>query len=757
MRVWTEFVADHETSLADLSAGAVGRGFIVVYVGKPAEQSPQVIVELSKHDIDGPAVGRVYANLAGVDGIGPRQTVEYAAALTLESSPAIVIEAPDGWWRRGAYTNYNLDVSVFGGVYSLWSPTSWIDRVREDQRTVDILVRDREGDGVPDYDLRRLRVFPQEGYYHVNYAERMCDGPLDIDLGLVPEWPFIASPRVGEDGLPRAAGGYEQRSGELRPPIVIDWSLGSIRFFSELVTLRNQSCSFGLYSIRPIVESLINALDFETPFAFYDLRGARDGFPDLIIRSVYSPARVTPSNRVPRDTIEGTRYSWRVDDRADWDLHFDYKVELAGSHTYDAETDVADGLASITAPSWPELPEWLMDRDWPFVTFVSTEGSQYRSNEGIYEWSTRSVGTGFLLSAADFATGLWQDGGAPNVRGPYSSIRGGLRGEFRIGDASPASLYLSPLSNRLHLLGALRGVHNLGSAGTLYAENLVPDPYLDSWRLVAAAGTQRLVHLPGWLLLASDSTLSLAAIDVPHSLDVVLPPTDNASWVKFRQRVLPVTDARRPASDLTTWFAAHADDRTVLNGVDVVDVWYQEGSVRFQLDVTNEVALTRLEVAQTLTPDAWVLVFNIERRQWSVEPALPPNLFAALAPSDLVALTAQRIDLVLANRGTSVARGNARITINETEVASWAQLTVPAQGMSSHGITWIPPAAGTYAVTLEFAGERTDLGYVEVLEPRRVDLARATVISLGPGAFVLAIAALSVIAMVSRAASGMSS
>lgn len=737
--VWSAFSGEGGVSLTELTGGAVGRGTITIFAGLPDQGVPRLYVELAKEESNGPATARVFAVPEADPGVDAEHGGGDTGIREPASTPSIILEAPAGWWRRGAQTNYDLDITIYGGLYSIWSPKSWIDRVADDQRTVEIMVRDQDGDGVPDFDLRNLLVFPQDGYYHVNYAERQCEGPLEVDLGVVPEWPFIAAPRVGGDGQLLQAGRHEQRNGQLRPPIVVDWSTGRIEFFSELVTLRNHSCTYGLYSIRPMREGASNDLDFETPFAFYDLREARDGFPDLIIRSVYSPAHVSPWKRVTRDTLEGTRYSWRVDERANWDLHFDYKVELAGQHGYDAETPIADGLASISAPAWADLPSWLIERDWPFVTFVSTEGNQYRSNEGIYEWSTRAAGPGLLLGATA-GDNVASAGAVDPVRyseALFSTIRRGLRGEVRIGDASPALLYLSPLSNRLHLLGALHGVHELGTAGTLQSQNLVPDEYLDTWRLDASTGIQWLVHLPGWLVLESGNRMSFAVVDVPHSLGTVMPPTDHASWLAFRDQVTPITDAKRPASDLATWFDAHADTRTVIGDTTVADVWHQPGSVHLLIEVTANTGPIGIEGVPDLTPGRWVLTFDLEDRLWSTTPARPPALEAVIRSTEFMALTAQQIDMVVVNSGTIAARERASMSIDGIPVASWDQLTVPASDALTATINWVPPTPGTFPVTLEFAGERYALGNVEVAAPKRAGPIEAALLSLGPAALAL--------------------
>ena len=67
--------------------------------------------------------------------------------------------------------------------------------------------------------------------------------------------------------------------------------------------------------------------------------------------------------------------------------------------------------------------------------------------------------------------------------GAFTSIREGLRGEYRFGEPKRPELYFSPIDERLHLLGADGGRFNLGHGWVLRLANLVGGPYLDSWEL----------------------------------------------------------------------------------------------------------------------------------------------------------------------------------------------------------------------------------------------------------------------------------
>jgi hypothetical protein len=701
-----------------------------VRAGEPVEE-PRLVVRLYEL----PARGVVGADVFDApEGIAHVPVVIEDDRLQLDAAlvPTIQIESLDGWWVLDGRTSFNLDITVNRGIQALWG-RGWEAQVADGQPSVRISTRDPDGSGVPVWDLRELiPTFSLRGYYRVNYAESMCATALRVEESVSPEWPYVAE-----------TGRFEQLVGRVAPPIVVDWSRGRITHFSELVSVRNQSCSYSLYSIDPLHrdEDAINRLNFETPFAFYDLAGTGDGLPNLIVRTERYPAGdiwLTYPRANPQDYLE-VRYSWRTEPG---DQRWDYKVDLLGAVDYGFDTPIAGGLVRIDAPPYESFPGWVVEQDWPVATFVDTEGSSIRSSEGIYGFSSKSVGRPLFVG---------QDASPSEA---YGSIRDGYRGEYRVGTSEPVALYISPIDNRLHLLGARAGVHNLGIGGILTAENLVPDEYLDSWRLDGPAGMQRLVHLPGWLVLADGTQFSLGAVDTPFSVGVVLPPTDHESWLAFRDRVLPITNAKRPANNLTTWFDAQADAQIVLDDVTVVDVWYQLGTARFLLEVATEAIMIGLEGTDVLTPGDWVLVFDLESRRWSTERARPAALSASISASGLEALSAQQVDLVMANTGTIASSGRAIVAVDGVPVASWDHLTVPADGTVAESFSWVPPVSGRSEVTLDFGGERYALGHLEVAAPNRAGLVTAAVLSLGPAALLLTIAALTAFAVASRAILG---
>jgi len=753
--------------LARLSEGAPGDGTLLYYLGQRAPDRPSLVVRLSKSPGADVATAVVYEAPAGSDHIPVvinGSSVTFSRALT----PALTIRALGGWWVRDGKVNYNLDIQIDMPSYSMWGASydpkfglgGWAAQVSPGTHVVDVMVRDPEGVGVPRWDLRQLLPpFPGQGDYRTNYVERMCDTPLKHDFGVSPEWPFVA-----------ISGGFEQPVGTLRPPIVVDWATGKITAFSELVTARNQNCSYTVYSLRPLEIGVLNKPDFETPFAFYDLSGKGAGFPDLILRTEHYPAgdqwsagldpKVQRGVPVQQD-FETVRYSWSDEvGNGTWD----YKVEVMGNHPYTSGTSIAGGLATIMAPSYGAFPKWVIDRKWPVVTFVATEGSKYRSSEGIYDWSPREVGARYFLGEdANVASGA------------FTSIREGLRGEYRFGEPKRPALYFSPIDKRLHLLGADGGRFNLGHGWVLRLGNLTGGPYLDIWELdrsnatggndskakVSGGGpavpmgaqTGRLLKLGQLLIYSSGHGLTVKRIGARDASFVTQPPTDHASWVALRKALAPFQGARRDPFDMKGWLAALSGPELALDGVSLSNVQpAADGhTVRFELTVAQGAHASGalgLPVFSDLAPGRYVVTYDQRDQRWHRQPATAPEVRATFQSTPLQAFEPARVTLTLTNRGTLDWRGDLTLRAGGETVRSWNGVVVPGGGSTTEEIAWTPVTARQLPAAVSLAGRDLPLPDIHVsATPRTLGVqsfrlsvnggARVPLLALFLGLFVL--------------------
>lgn len=721
--------------LATLQAGGAGRGvFLYVLPGKPVDQ-PSLVVVLQKATGADVARANVYEAPGNLHHI-PVRIHSHRVSLARPIRPAISLEALGGWWVRNGKVNYNLNVQVNTPSYSIWGASyapgngfgGSASGVRPGTPFVSIRVRDPKNTGTPKWDLRELvPPFSRKAVVRTSYVESECQAPLQHKVGVSPAWPYVAK-----------AGGFEQPVGALRPPIVVDWATGKVTYFSELVTARNQNCSYTIYSISRLDLGSWNKADFEAPFAFYDLSGKGQGYPNLIIRAEHYPAGdrwstgVAPNvlNGAPVDSpFEAVRYSWS-DHVGNGTC--DYKIGVMGNHEYAANTPIASGAASITAPSYSAFPNWVIKRPWPVTTLVSTEGNKYKCTEGIYEWSPREVGAPYFLG---------QDS-TPNSDA-FKSIRDGLRGEFRIGKGRTPQVYVSPVDNRLHLLGADGGVLNLGERWVLHLENLAGGPYLDSWQLTrsavkttpgagshgamdvrslaapASARPARLVQMGDFLIYSESGQLLIKKANARGAELVTQPPTDQESWRTFIRATATYRKARRNPFNMRGWLDAFSGPSLEVDGATLTNVYGDKGDegLRFVVSIRKDSRLLgglRIPAFSDLHPGMYVFSYSPTQQRWERQAATPPKIAARLRSGELVAFQPTRISLTISNAGTVDYRGPLTLVIDGNEARSWNQVTVPGAGSISLATNWAPNRAGRFTAGLQLRGSLLKLEPIQV-------------------------------------------
>src|SRR5262249_12331485 len=119
--------------------------------------------------------------------------------------------------------------------------------------------------------------------------------------------------------------------------------------------------------------------DFENPFAFYDLAGVNDGYPDLSIRQEFLGPNDTFFNRGRFDLpIQNIRYSWDQNHDHSWD----YRLTLMGRNQLDTPTMV--GPFSVETVPYDTYARWVADKNWDIAELVAGEPGRWTS-EGIYE------------------------------------------------------------------------------------------------------------------------------------------------------------------------------------------------------------------------------------------------------------------------------------------------------------------------------------------------------------------------------------
>jgi len=542
--VMSRFVALTGASWSDLAAGKAGQGLIEYYLPARGAQRPSLVVWLRN---DGRAsLARVYEAPTGRDTVPLDWRRPLRTQLT-RMKPILVLAAPHGWWSRNQRPDYDVTVDVFGPVYTMWGgkpgPHSYLAHIRRGPLAFVVYLHGDHGQPVWD-DRRLIPPFPGHGYIRASYAQSECTTVRRWVPGPTPLWPYVAY-----------AGPFLQGVGTESPPIVVNWSAGRVVKFSEVVSLRNQSCSYGFYSDNPVVPGQVNHPNFESPWGFYTLSPQRTGLPNLVIRVNWKPTStlrdlglktMTPlASNLMRQSQETVRYSWA--DHPGNQL-FNYKVDMAGPRSIHATTRIMGGQTVIVAPKYHGYAAELIHTKWPVTTFVDQNAKPYLTSEGLYQWSAGLVGRAFLYGEAN----------APDLS-RFHSITVGSLGEYRVGGAAEPWLYASPIDGRLHLLGANAGVWRVTPQWTLYEGNLTDGDYIDRWTLAKtgsggkAQDVARVDALDDHVLMyAGPSGLEIRSAPFVPAAFTILPPTNAVTWRQFVARVARYQTGKNPLH-LSTW------------------------------------------------------------------------------------------------------------------------------------------------------------------------------------------------------------
>ena len=410
---------------------------------------------------------------------------------------------------------------------------------------------------------------------------------------------------------------------------------------------------------------------------------------------------------------------------------------MLGFTPYTFDTPIAGGKIRIDAPSYEQFPTWVVGTAWPAATFVSTEGNEYTSSEGIYDWTPADVGIGYLFG--------WDDYKRPTA---YSTIPIGLRGEYRTESNTPPNLYISPVDNRLHLLNATDGLWNVLPDGKLHPElspltnklalhtlNLGGSSYVNGWYLeqrnqaVDTLATppatsaknsepdptalptpettgklrEALYALNGYLVYANAQDIEIQKADYTLGGATMLPPVDTATWKDAQAKL--ATYSKRDPLDIHSWLSVFPSSTTMtLRGAHLSDVRATSDGFRFVLrvDPDSHSEGTPLFGDAALAPGSYVVTNT--KSGFTFAPLTPPALSATIDASSL--LIQQRIPLqVTLRNGGSADLSKATFQLwgtspkgDEILIAS-RSVSVPGNSATVETINWAAPSLGQWTLT----------------------------------------------------------
>lgn len=627
-----------------------------------------------------------------------------------EKTPSVRVKTAEDWWIREGIVNYNVDIEVDGPISATTDPSILPHLEQDGLVNFQIQVRDENFDGIPDFEIRESFLPRSVNYNTARVWIAVAEKPGEVPNGHTLAWPYLSI-------LP---GSFVQVRDKLRPPIQVDWDLSRIIMVAEFVPSHAgdnvwyvQSFSSGIeeekYPQAPFPAQTKEArkLDFENPFAYYDLAQDGDGVPELSIRQQIWLSDIWDEKRA-NNLAQTVRYSWDQNN----DGGYDYALKLLGQHQVTSTVEVGD--IQFHSIPYETFPQWVTERPWGATAFVAMEDRSFHSTEGIYEWDM--VGPDWKSYAA-----------GERYQAPFNEsfpITSGMRGEYIVGTEVVPELYFSPVDHNLHLLQAASGVWNIDDKREVRYANLNGDAYLDQWTYLEDEAQQAQLHQSGDVLIYSgQGEVILKQAGVPAFMFRTSPPSDHREWVELKEK-LESNALEFVPGDLRS-MVDQFDGQTVrIEDAKIQDLRYADDGFHFILNLGPGAVVHSDDDAFLMngTEEGSFLV-SYDGNRYTVESSTPSLLqleglnvsFSGASPREREWTT---IEAVLHNDGAedaidillcAVLRGPEEQM--ETYIASPALL--PGSGSESITWGWAPSAAGTWTVELLKDCFETDQGLVE--------------------------------------------
>lgn len=656
---------------------------------------------------NGNPVAKIYVNHLG------EKTVQYSLAdgmlkiLSNDGHPYVTVEALDGSWKLHDNVSYNLQLDIDGPLSGI-GPQD----VETDGR-LDVQIRiGSKQPGIPDWETYRVSndLYPYRGYIRFVAMQRLPDSPpFVVKSPLMPTFPYL-----GFDILDCHSA--EGRSYNNMNPNPIMFNIEQLAL--SLCPFTNNQSGGSYY-----VSSVSNPpdVDFESPYAFYNFDPSTRK-AHLVIRAERYPANDIhdSDNRVIEQST--FRYSWKMENDEDWR----YALGFSGFHPFEDQYQIGNEALTVVGPD--QLPNWILSRSWPVTTFTEAVDG-FPGAEGIYAYSAQSHDNRPWLDgvSTEPPTYLW----APYINSPdfpFESLPVGFRGEYITPNNDLPQLYFSPVDGRLHLLGAMGGVWNLGGGRILRLHNLDGDDHIDGWTrevppqqsgdaVPSQVGSADLIELqralPGEIeeaLYAIEDYLvysgSGRAIIAQSSYAIeslrMPPPYDKESWESFRAHPILNQRLERDPMHLVRWLDAFESREMSIQGAQITDIRHITDGFRFVLDLQPGFQSTgsNLLDLSNIEPGRYSVNYD---GLFSIQPLTPPRPSVTLNTTELTQYEAGAVTLHLHNDGltdlpvaaieiwATPASGSAMLVMTRT-------LALLSQQSQDLLLSWTPPMAGEWTL-----------------------------------------------------------
>lgn len=552
------------------------------------------------------------------DDVNSDRRVDYVLSgsdvtVTEATFPTVKLRADGDWWLPNGDLNYNVTITVDGAYLTIYGSTTPEGmRVKDGKPDWVYEMVDEERDGVPDYwTYRLLTQMPRTWNVtrfstFVNTKQTKPQVLRDILF-----WPYLMAERAYEN---YSADPANYRAGTDRmfstnPFVEIGWPIARV----NTAGFRGYPIEQGWWvnSQSPIELDKKVAGNFENPHAWYDLAQDNDNNPELNVRVVYWNPN-DPNYPIATYPFNEIRYSWNQANTEG--LAFDYKLGLAAQHEVDSFVKVDE--YDIQVVPFEDLPSWVVERPWNTVSFIVSEGLNYQSSEGIYEWAPSTSLDGV---AERYVNGI--DTTPP--LNEFSFLQPKLRGEYALELEDQPWLYFSAIDRELHLRGSLSGMWRLSEDTFVHYANLGGDK-INAWRLERNGKVlQRLYATRTHLVFTMGNRVMIREAAATTPLFETLPPTNHAEW-KALGALLDRHEGDLTAGNLASMFAQFDGPDMVLEGVDLQHFQLTPAGFRFEADVDRATADGRgAPELSGLASGSYVFSFD---GALVVEPATPPQL-----------------------------------------------------------------------------------------------------------------------------------
>lgn len=600
--------------------------------------------------------------------------------------PSVVVSSRSPWKMQPAPLNMNIDLQVDGNIRAMLNSRIYQHLLKTDGRLdYEIHVRDVNNDGRPDIEWRQAYPPLPDGAAFERTAimvnELRDEEPLQASF----PWPYLG----GESYE------YVKPRGASLPPIQIDWEHRRVTQVGELVRSRGHDGYF-VYSITRVGTKGVVDSDFESPFAFYSFPGAQPGLPDLTVRHVYrGPFNKYIAGGRFNQALEEVDYSWRPTRTArEGDAVWDFYLGLAGLNRVDSFVNLPE-IGGLKMPRYEELPHWVINNPYAYMTFIAREGSGYPSSEGIYEWNP-------IEQAEPESWDYLQGRSNETPFAHFTQVPVGFRGEYSSRVGLKPWLYVSSIDKRFHLLGADSGVWNISPTLAMRYDSLGLD-HIQRWTLEENGSTKEsLARVGNRLMLQDANGLHFKPFTAPEEVLRTQAPTDARTWAVFNEQMRSVEASSNP--DLTGIFAAVDAETESLPGATMRDFRRTEdGQVAFVLSVPNATGHTVDWLPITESGEYLVLTTVAgDARILSLTAAQLGVTDVRLLSDDYRVGVPTSIRVALKNSGTD--RGSATVKIfarNEVgRVVDIASVEAEVAGVASKEFAapWLPDEPGDWTI-----------------------------------------------------------